>query len=193
VKGRTKKGSSQERSRGGQAGTGRGEDIRQTVTVREGQERAVFGATGRGEVEEREGKGKEGVEEKEVKPGRNNEWGYDDRKANKENIEPEDVELKSSNVVFFLISKFSQMTRIFLHREGEREEEEEETNNIIPDRDNKNRQRGTVYNLSHLHLCFCRTVIFLLFLVSSRILSPYLTKGISRLWRRVVVPACQDT
>ena len=52
VKGRTKKGSSQERSRGGQAGTGRGEDIRQTVTVREGQERAVFGATGRGEVEE---------------------------------------------------------------------------------------------------------------------------------------------
>jgi hypothetical protein len=34
------------------------------------------------------------------------------------------------------------MTHIFVHREGEREEEEEETNNIIPDRDNKNRQRG---------------------------------------------------
>jgi hypothetical protein len=42
-----------------------------------------------------------------------------------------------------------------VYREGEREEEEEETNNIIPDRDIKNRQRGI--NLSHLHLCFCPT------------------------------------
>jgi hypothetical protein len=81
------------------------------------------------------------------------------------------------------------MTRIFVHREGEREEEEEETNNIVPDRENKNRQRGI--NLSNLHLCFCLFVIFLLFLVSSRILSPYLNKGNSRLWRGVVVPACQ--
>jgi hypothetical protein len=83
------------------------------------------------------------------------------------------------------------MTHIFEHREGEREEEEEETNNVIPDRDNKNRQRGI--HLSHLYLSFCCTVIFLLFLVSSLILSPYLTKGISRLCRGVVVPACQAT
>jgi hypothetical protein len=45
--------------------------------------------------------------------------------------------------------------RIFVRRDGEREEEDEETNNIIPDRDIKNRQRGI--NLSHLHLCFSRS------------------------------------
>jgi hypothetical protein len=49
------------------------------------------------------------------------------------------------------------MTHIFVHREGEREEEEEETNNIIPDRDNKNRQRGicTLIPTPSMLLSYC--------------------------------------
>ncbi len=130
-----------------------------------------------------------------IRAGRNNKGGSGRQNGIEKKILNRDLELKSLQEKFFKFRmssfsciKFSNMTRTFVHREGEREEEEEETNNIIHDRDNKNRQRGI--NLSHLHLCFCPTVIFLLFLVSTRILSPYLTKGISRLWRGVVVPAC---
>jgi hypothetical protein len=72
------------------------------------------GRNGRGR--RREGKGKGGVEEKEVKirAGRNNKGVCKAERHRKENIEPEDVELKSlqekfskmPNVVFFLYQNF---------------------------------------------------------------------------------------